>query len=273
MRISKLNLIIITILIILFLIFEIFPIYWIISNSFKNYKDIAFYPPKFIFTPTFSNYIDAIQRSNFLFAIRDSAIVSFSSVILAVLFGSMAAYGIARLKVGGTGLLIFIISSRMLPIIVLILPLYIIFTKLKLIDTYYSLIISYTTFLLSFVIWQMISFLKEVPKEIEEAAIIDGCNYWQIFFKIILPISKPGLIAVSIFSFLGAWNDYLFASILTGSKVLTAPVASSLFIVDRIIPWGAMSAASTMTMLPTLIFILVVQKQMVKGLTMGAVKG
>ena len=273
MKISKINLFIIIVLLIIFLLFEIFPIFWIITNSFKDYKDIAFYPPKFIYNPSLENYKSAIQRSNFLYNIRDSAIVSISSVLIAVLFGSMAAYGIARLKVGGTGLLLFIISSRMLPIIVLILPLYIVFTKLKLIDTYYSLIISYTTFLLSFVIWQMISFLKEVPKEIEEAAIIDGCNYWQIFFRIILPISKPGLVAVAIFSFLGAWNDYLFAAILTGSKVQTAPVAASLFIIDRFIPWGPMAAASTMTLLPAFILILIVQKQMVKGLAMGAVKG
>lgn len=258
---------------VIFLIIEIFPIYWILTNSFKGYKDIVFYPPKFIFNPSLENYFQAIQRNNFLYSIRDSAIIAIISVALAVLFGSMAAYGIARLKVGGTGFLMFIISSRMLPIIVLVLPLYIIFTNLKLIDTYYSLIVSYTTFSLSFVIWQMISFLKEVPKEIEEAAIIDGCNLWQVFFRVVLPISKPGLIAVAIFSFLGAWNEYLLASIFTGSKVLTAPVASSLFIIDRYVPWGPMAAASTMTIIPAFIFILIVQKQMVKGLTMGAVKG
>ncbi|MCL5987263.1 MAG: carbohydrate ABC transporter permease [Actinobacteria bacterium] len=269
----RLIIVLIGIILAILLVMEFFPIYWIITNSFKGYKDIAFYPPKFIFSPTFDNYKVALFDRGFFKNIVNSLIVSIISVVVAVLFGSMAAYGIIRLKVGGHGFLLFIISSRMLPIIVLVLPLYIIFKNLRLIDTYYSLIIVYTTFLLSFIIWQMTSFLKEVPVEMEEAAIVDGCNLWQVFFRIVLPISKPGLTAVAIFSFLGAWNEYLFASILCGSKITTAPVAASLFIVERYIPWGPLASASTLTLLPAFAFILIVQKQMVQGLTMGALKG
>jgi len=273
MKLNKFLLFLTIIIILVFLIFELFPIYWIIANSFKSYKDIVFFPPKFVFKPTFDNYLTAIAKNNFLSAILSSAIVAFISVTIGVFVGTMAAYAIVRLKVGGRKILIYAISSRMIPPVLLLLPLYIIFSKIKLLDTYYVLIITYSTLLLSFTIWQMSSFLKELPREMEEAAIIDGCNNWQIFFKIILPVSRPGLTAVAIFSFLWAWNDFIFSSILTGHNVLTAPVANTYFIVDYFIPWGPMTAASTLIMIPAFIFILIVQKQMVRGLTMGAVKG
>ena len=251
----------------------IFPIYWIISNSFKSYQDIRFYPPNFIFSPTIENYINALHKSNFLYRIKDSFIISFISVAVAVLFGSMAAYGIMRLKVGGHGFLLLIISSRMLPGIALIIPLFIMYNAIKFFNSYVTLIITYVTLMLSFIIWQMSSFLKEVPKEIEEAAIIDGCNYWQVFYKIIIPISRPGLTAVTIFSFLWVWNEFLFSSILSDSQVQTAPVAVTSFITDRLIPWGPMAAACTMTLTPAFVLVLIIQKQMIQGLTMGSVKG
>lgn len=259
--------------VLIFLLFEIFPIYWIISNSFKSYKDITFFPPKFIFKPTFKNYIYAVQKNNFLSAILDSAVIAFTCVAISVFVGSLAAYGIVRLKIGGRWLLMYSVSSRMIPPILLLLPLFIIFSRLRLIDSYFVLIITYSTLLLSFTIWQMSSFLKEIPRDIEEAAIIDGCSIWKVFFRIVLPMSRPGLTAVAIFSFLWAWNDFIFASILVGHDVITAPVANTYFIVDFVIPWGPMTAASTLIMIPAFIFILIVQKQMVQGLTMGALKG
>jgi multiple sugar transport system permease protein len=273
MRYNKYWGVLIIFVVLIFLLFEIFPIYWIISNSFKSYKDITFFPPKFIFKPTFKNYIYAIQKNNFLSAILDSAIIAFTSVAISVFVGSLAAYGIVRLKIGGRWLLMYSVSSRMIPPILLLLPLFIIFSKLRLIDSYFVLIITYSTLLLSFTIWQMSSFLKEIPRDIEEAAIIDGCSIWQVFFRIVLPMSRPGLTAVAIFSFLWAWNDFIFASILVGHDVITAPVANTYFIIDFVIPWGPMTAASTLIMIPAFIFILIVQKQMVRGLTMGALKG
>jgi multiple sugar transport system permease protein len=280
MKSNKLAKVIIIVIVVIFLLIELFPIFWIFLNSFKGYQDIAFYPPKFIFEPTLDNYISpneltpgAFRKAGFVKAIMNSAIISFSSVFIAVIVGSMAAFAIARLKMGGNGMLLVVISARMLPAIVLLLPLYLIYTRLNLLDTYVSLIITYTTFLLSFVIWQMVSFLKGIPMEIEESAIVDGCNLWQRYYRIIMPLAAPGLAAVGIFSFLGAWNEYLYASILTVKDITTAPVAASQFVLDKMIPWGGLSAAASITLLPAFIFILIVQKQMVAGLTLGSVKG
>jgi len=277
MKIGKATLFFIAILLVLFLLFEIFPIIWIFLNSIKPNFDINSVPLKiFDFKPVFQNYITAAVQSQFLTKILNSAIIAIPSVIISLFFGTMAAYGIVRLKVGGSTLLMAVITTRMLPTIVLILPLFVIFKNLGLSSTHLGLIFIYTTFLLSFVIWQMSSFLKGIPIEIEEAAIIDGCNKWQIFFKIILPLSKAGLIAVGIFCFLGAWNEYLFASILGGTKVTTAPVAITHTIyggVERGLSWGIMSSASIITLAPAFLLILIIQKQMVEGLTMGAVKG
>jgi len=272
--------VIMTIIVIGFLIITLFPIFWIFLNSFKNYQDIAFYPPKFVFQPTLDNYFSpdrltpgAFRKSGFVYAIRDSAIISFFSVTVAVFIGTMAAYAITRLKVGGHSMLLVIISARMMPGIVILLPLYLIYSKVGMVDTYFGLILTNIAFLLSFVIWMMSSYLKEVPEAIEESAIIDGCNLWQVYFRIILPLSTPGLTAVGIFSFLAAWNEYLFASILTVKNITTAPVAVSQFILDKMIPWGGLSAASIITLIPAFVFVLIVQKQMVSGLTFGSVKG
>ena len=277
MKMSRTGLVFVILLLILFLLFEILPIFWIFSNAIKGEADISTIPPKvFNFKPTFKNFIEGINKSHFPLKILNSFIIAVPSVILSLLIGTMAAYGIVRLKVGGTPMLIFVIITRMLPAIVLILPIFVIFKNLKLNGTYWGLIAVYTTFLLSFVIWQMSSFLKEIPVEIEESAIIDGCNIWQVFFRIILPLSKSGLIAVGIFCFLGAWNEYLFASILGGAQIQTAPVALSYFVLgglEKKIPWGVMSAGSVIALIPAFILILIVQKQMVEGLTMGAVKG
>ncbi len=280
MKSNKLVKVIIIVIVVIFLLLEIFPIFWIFLNSFKGYQDIAFYPPKFIFEPTLDNYTStnrltpgAFNRPGVVKAVMNSAIISFSSVAIALIVGSMAAFAIARLKMGGHGMLLVVISSRMLPGIVLLLPLYLIYTKLDLLDTYTVLIVTYTSFLLSFVIWQMVSFLKGIPIEIEEAAIVDGCNLWQRYYRIIMPLAAPGLAAVGIFSFLAAWNEYLFASILTIRDVTTAPVAQTQFLLDKIIPWGGLSAVGSIILLPAFIFILIAQKQMVAGLTMGSVKG
>jgi len=280
MKSNKLVKSIIVVIVLIFLILEIFPIFWIFLNSFKGYKDIAFYPPKFIFKPSLENYISpneltpgAFRKSGFVKAITNSAIISFSSVFISVIIGSMAAFAIARLKIGGHGMLLVVISARMLPAIVLLLPLYLIYAKLNILDTYACLIVTYTTFLLSFVIWQMVSFLKGIPIEIEESAIVDGCNLWQRYYRIVMPLAAPGLAAVGIFSFLGAWNEYLYASILTIKDITTAPVAASQFVLDKMIPWGGLSAAASITLLPAFIFVLIIQKQMVAGLTMGSIKG
>ena len=216
MKTNKAVNLIMIVIVLLFLLFEMFPIVWIILNSFKNYKDIVFFPPKLFFVPTFENYINAFQKNNFLFSMLDSIIIALSSVCISVFVGCMTAYGIVRLKVGGSKLLFFTVSSRMIPPILFLLPMFIIFSRLKIMDTYFVLILVYSTLLLSFVVWQMSSFLKDIPIEIEEAAIVDGCSKWGVFFRIILPISRPGLTAVGIFAFLFAWNDYIFASILGG---------------------------------------------------------
>lgn len=260
------------IIIVFVLIIEVFPIYWIFTNAFKSYKEIAFYPPTFIFKPSFENFIDIFQRRDFLKVLFNSLLISSASVFFSVWFGSMAAFALVRLKFGGNTLLFFLISSRMLPLIILLIPIYMIFTEFHLRDSYIGLISIYTTFTMSFTVWQMVSFFKSIPRGLEEAAIIDGCNLWQVYYKIILPISMPGLVAVAIFSYFGAYNEFLFASILTGKKIMTIPIFLSGFLFDRSIPWGPMSAASVMAMIPIMLIVFLLQKQIISGLIAGAIK-
>jgi len=250
----------------------LFPIIWILLTSVKPTIDIPAYPPKIFFKPTIEHYGRAFSRSGFLGSFLDSTLIAVVVMLLSVTLGSMCAYSLARFNVGGKNFRFWILSQRMFPPVAMILPLYILMRRLHLLDTYMALIITHTVVNLPFTVWLMRGFIIDLPKEIDEAALIDGCSIWQVFWRIILPVVKPGLVAASIFALITSWNEFLFALILTGGEVKTVPLVASEVITDKEVLWGPMSAIGTMTAIPIIIFTMFVQKYIVRGLSYGAIK-
>ena len=228
-------------------------------------------PLKFLFQPTLDNYRTVFLSDRFLRYFSSSAIIALSSTLISLFFGSMAAYSITRHRTGGDFLPFWILSQRMLPPIVIILPVYILMRNLGLLDTYWS-IIMHTLINLPFAIWLMTGFFREVPEAIDEAAVIDGCSIFKAYFRIILPIVTPGLLATGIFCLVASWNEFLFALVLSGRTVTTLPVATAFYVTDRDILWGPMTAVGVTAMIPIIVFTLVIQKYLVRGLSYGAVK-
>ena len=250
----------------------LFPIIWIFITSVKPTADMPAYPPKFVFRPTFEHYARAFTRSGFLGSFIDSTVISLVVMALSISLGSMCAYALARFNVGGKNFRFWILSQRMFPPVAMILPLYILMRRLHLLDTYAALIITYTVVNLPFTVWLMRGFIKDIPKEMDEAAFIDGCSIWGTFWRIILPVVTPGLVAAAIFAFISSWNEFLFAMILTGGNVKTVPLVASEVITDKEVLWGPMSAIGAMTAAPIILFTFFVQKYIVRGMSYGAVK-
>ncbi len=265
--------IIIWLVIAIAVILAIFPVVWLASTSLKNERDAFSTPPVLIFRPIFDNYISIFRDYDFGKYLLNSIIVGGFSVLGALFLGTTAAYALSRFHFRGKSQLSFyILSTRIAPPIFIILPLYLIYSKIGLIDNYLSLILLYIVYNLAFVVWLMREFFATVPEEIDEAALIDGCTRWQVFFKIDLPLVKSGLVATSIFIFIQSWNEFITAMVMTGNRTKTLPVAISSFMTAQGTLWGPMAAAGTMVMLPMLIFGLIVQRDLVKGMTLGAIK-
>jgi multiple sugar transport system permease protein len=205
----------------------------------------------------------------------NTLIVASATTFFAITFGSLAAYAITRFRFPGTNAIpLFFLVMRMVPRIVIVLPYFVIMRQLGLLDSLTGLVLSYTSFALPFALWMMIGFFQDIPVDMEEAAMIDGCDRLAVLLRVTLPLAAPGLAATSVFAFLLGWNEFLFSLILTSSESSrTLPVVVSGFVTDRGIMWGEMSAAGTLIALPVIAFALMVQKYIVRGLTMGAVKG
>ncbi|MBS4208880.1 carbohydrate ABC transporter permease [Bacillus sp. FJAT-50079] len=265
------------------ILFILFPLYWMIITSFK--KEGELFAAKQTFFPkniTWQHYIDSIEgilssNNPFMQFFINSTIVSSVSTILCLTIGAFAAYSLARFKLKGkrTERLSFaILTARMLPPIVVVIPLYLIMQKLGLVNTLWAMLIVYTGFNLPFVVWMMKAFFEEIPVELEESAMIDGHSRIMAFFTVVLPLAIPGLVATSIFTVILTWNEFLFAMFLLNSTdVMTLPAGISTFITQYKTNWGALCAAATVSILPVLFFSFIVQKHLVRGMTMGAVKG
>lgn len=254
----------------------LFPVYWMVLTSFKNQVDIFTNPPKFLFTPTLETYKEYMQRADINRRLVNTVIVAFGSGLFSLLVGAMAGYALARIRIRGAatfGLLILL--SRGVPPIALAVPMFLVARKLGLTDKHITLILAYSTFLVPYVMWLMRSFFVSLPRELEESAMIDGCSRYGAFFKIIVPISLPGLISTLIFSMILAWEELLFALVLTNRYATTMPVAIAGIAGDTIngANWGALTAVGTITVVPVVIFALMVQKWLIKGLADGATKG
>lgn len=259
-------------LVLIIVIPVLFPLYFVLISSFKNMAQVYLMPPKLIrFQPILDNYIYIFKTQHYGTYITNSAIVAVASTALSLLLGVPAAYVIARYKMGkaNTALL----TARLLPNISILLPYYFIFSKLRMIDTFAVLIISHMVLSMPLIVWIMTGFFQDIPIELEEAAIVDGCSRQRCFKDIILPISTPGLVTCSTLSFLGSWNNFQFALILSGEKTRTLPVSLQYFVSGADIRWGRMLAATIVVIVPTIILTMILQKYIVQGMTVGAVKG
>jgi multiple sugar transport system permease protein len=255
-------------------LFFAFPVFWMATSSLKSDNDISTYPPIWMFTPTLHSFRQLFDELGAWQAMLNSAFIVGIATCLAMMAGTLAAYALARFNIRGKNIIAFeVLSIRMLPPMVSVIPLFMIAKALGIFDTPWLLIAVYTLNGLPFVVWVMRVFIQEIPQSIEEAALIDGCSRFECFWRVTLPLLLPGLAATMVIIFMFAWNEYLLASILTSSDAKTLPVIAANAIKPKAISWGLASAAGVLMSLPVVVLVLLMQKYLVRGLTLGAVKG
>jgi trehalose/maltose transport system permease protein len=262
--------------VILIMLFCLFPFYWLINVSLKTGPDLsssALLPPH----PTLDNYQSIFKNDDFIKALRNSAIISFSTTLLSLVVGSFAAYALARLRFPRKFLLLAVILSiSTFPPIAIAAPVFKLWTDVGLYNTYLGLILPSLTFTLPLTIYILTSFFREIPRELEEAALVDGATYFQSFRKVILPLAAPGLVTAGLLAFIFVWNEFLFAITLTSTPDRRPVPAAIAFFTGSSqfeIPLGTISAASVVVTLPLIALVLIFQRRIIAGMTAGAVKG
>jgi multiple sugar transport system permease protein len=252
--------------------FFLFPIFWITMTSLKSGSEYLHSPPVWLpAAPDLTSFVHAVEVGG-LTALKNSVIIATLSTLLALLLGSLAAYGLARYEVGGQNLPFFFLSQRFLPPVVVIFPFLLMFKTLRWVDTYQALIIVYLTFNLPYTIWMMRSFFSELPREIEESALVDGASPFGAFWRVAMPLVAPGLIATGIFCFIFSWSEFFFGITLTNTRATPLSVFLPSLFGKQMIMWGDVGALSVIASLPMFLLSLLVQRYLVRGLTMGAVK-
>jgi len=254
----------------------LFPVYWMVATAFKPGKDILTLTPHwFPFPATLANFTDAVNRDYFWSDVKNSLIIVGSVVALSIVLAFLAALALAKFRFyGRRAFIVLIIAVQMVPLNALIIPLYIMLAKAHQVDKLSGVIVTYLTFVLPFTVWTLRGFMLGVPRELEEAAMVDGCTRFGAFMRILLPLVAPGLVATSIFAFVQAWNEYLIAYVLLNSpekQTLTVWLAS--FTTVKGTEWGPLMAGATLTALPVIVFFLFVQRRVAFGLTAVAVRG
>ena len=260
------------VLLIIYAVFALFPLLWMILISFKS--DTEVFSTTFIFHPTLSNYQEVLLRSDYGSYILDSVIVSGGAVLVSILVGVPAAYALARYQFPRKEDLAFqILSYKFAPEILVVLPLFMIYQKIGLYDSYLGLIWVYQLISLPLLIWVVRGYFEDISVEIEYAAQVDGYSWYQIFFKMLVPLIKPGLVSSALLAFIFAWNCFTFPLILSSNKVYPVTVAIMKYLGTDSAHYGQLAVASTVSALPAVIFALCIQKHLVRGLSFGAVKG
>jgi multiple sugar transport system permease protein len=253
----------------------VFPVLWGLLTSFKTERDVLAYPPLFVFEPTLANYREVLfGTSTILPNLWSSIVVSTGSTLLTMLIAIPAAYALARLRFPakrGTGF--YVLATQMLPPVGLIIPYYLVLQKVGLLDSYTGLITIYLTFSLPFAVWLMVSYFEDVPYEMEEAALLDRAGRLRTLWYVILPQVRGGIAVTTVFVFLNAWNEFLFAVVLGGNNVRPVTVAMFNFISVEQTQWARLAAGAMLAMAPVILIGLAAQRHIVKGLTVGAVKG
>ena len=252
-----------------------FPVLWALLTSFKTERDVLAYPPVLVFAPTLANYREVLfGASSILPNLWSSLVVTGCTTLLTILIATPAAYALARLRFPGkrtSGF--YVLATQMLPPVGLIIPYYLALQKAGALDSYGGMILIYLTFSLPFAIWLLVSYFEDVPLEMEEAALLDRAGRWRAFWHVVLPQVRGGLAVTTIFVFLNAWNEFLFAVVLGGNNVRPVTVAMFNFISVEQTQWARLAAGAMVAMAPVILIGLLAQRHIVKGLTVGAVKG
>ncbi len=251
------------------------PLLWMLMQSFKYPLDTIAYPPKFVFPPTLENYVNVLGRPGLARSFFDSCTIAVLSVGLAMLVGVPAAYSFARFQYRfKPDLAFFVLSTRMMPYVVAIIPFMKAFRSLGISDTHLGIIAVHVLLHLALVVWTMRAFFMNIPVEVEEAALLDGCTWASAIARITLPLAAPGLAATAVLSFIFSWNDLLFGYALTSNVVRTIPVRfATEFIGYLEVDWGAVSAAGVLAVAPVVVFLLLVEKHLVRGFSLGLLDG
>lgn len=254
----------------------ILPVYWMVSSSLKTGMNLRRVVPQWFPSPlTLNSYERALNQPRFLSSMLNSLLVVGSTALVALVIGFIASLALARMKFRGrTVLVIVVITIQMVPLEGLIIPMFLMLNQAGLTNSLFGLGITYLAFVLPFTVWMLRGFIASVPKDLEEAALVDGCSRGQAFLRIILPLAAPGLVATTIFSVIQAWNEYLYALVLlSDNKKQTITIWLDTFITTKGVDWGALMAASTLVCLPIVILFSLIQKNVATGITSGAVKG
>ena len=271
---KRIGLMIVYALVFLAVFLSIAPILYLILTSFKEPELTFAIPPVWIFKPTLQNYREVLSSTDFGKYFFNSLFVALTTTFVALSLGTLAAYGFSRFRFRGNfWLRMGTLVPQMLPPIAIIVPLYVLFNRLDWIDTPQALITSYLTFTIPLATWMMIGFFDDVSLELEEAAMIDGCSRFEALIRVSLPLAVPGMAATAILVFLYCWNEFLYAVILTGREARTLPVIITSFMTNKSVLWGRIAASGSLVLIPVLIFALVAQRYLIRGLAKGAVKG
>lgn len=274
---------ILNLILILYFIAALFPIYWVFTLAFKTRMEILSWPPVFFFTPTLDNFRNLLTglvggtvgsaTVNFLRNFMNSIIISVSAVLVSIIVGVPATYAIARFKFKGKEDLAFtILSFRFAPELMVIIPIYILFQNLNLLDTYRGMVWIYQLITLPMIIWILRGYIEDVSRELEEACRIDGYSQMHTFFKIVLPLIRPGIAASSLLAFIYAWNNFIFAVLLGGSRTAPVTVGAMQFMSADALRFGEMAASIVLAAIPALLLAIYSQKHLIRGLSLGAVK-
>jgi multiple sugar transport system permease protein len=251
-----------------------FPVVWVALTSIKPRTEMFTIPPTFFFAPTSEHYRTAVETQGIVGSILNSLVISLASTFLALLVAVPAGYAYARLKFRlREQLAFYTLFSQMAPPIGLVIPYFLVLNRLRLLDTYAGMVTVYLTFTIPFSIWLMITYFQDLPPELEEAAAVDGAGRFAAFSRIVLPHVWGGVAVTAVFAFMDAWNEFLYAVVLTGAQTKTATVAIFSFLAAEESRWGPFTATAVMIMAPVVLIALLAQRHIVKGLTLGAVKG
>ena len=257
-----------------FMLFVLLPLYWVFVTSIKPTSDYLVVPPVwFPAQPTIVHYTAALFSYRGLQALVNSLIISSASTVLSTIFGTMMAYSLARFNTGGQHLAFWVLSQRFLPPVAVILPIFLLFRGWKLYDTHIGLILAYTFMTLPLTVWMMYAYFRQLPKSLEEAALVDGLSRWQTLWKIAVPLAAPGIVAAAVFAFIAVWTEFFFALILTSRYAFTLPTVFRAFLGFQGAQYGEACALATTSLVPSLILGMLVQKHLVRGLTLGAIRG
>jgi ABC-type glycerol-3-phosphate transport system permease component len=251
-----------------------FPVYWVLTTSLKTPLEAFAKPPALIFRPTFENYQELFSGTDFARLTLNSIIAAVGNTVISIILGTTAAWGMSRYRIGGNWLFIGVLSIRFLPVTSIVIPLFLLFVQFRLIDTFATLPLAYLVFSLPFVIWMMRAYIDGIPYEIEESAMVDGASRLAVIWRIVIPLAAPGLVPTIIFCFIFAWNELVFATVLTRVTARTAVVGLTAFAStsEDAIRWGLISAAAMVVMSPPMILAFLLRRHLAGGLTIGAIK-